>query len=568
MNFSPIDIELIKSSPDIVSTIGQFVELKRAGSSWKALCPFHKEKSPSFVVTPTKGMWKCFGCGLGGDVVAFLMLVKNLTFPEVLEELAEQNGIEIHHKHDSSFRKPVTTGLFEAVEEAQKFYKKCFGESTGASAKKYLSQRGIDDNQLQIGIGYAPAGNALFSHLQKLGYSTSILCEAGLVVKNEDNSNPYDRFRNRLTFPIKDRRGRVVSFGARALGDGKPKYLNGPETAIYKKGTFLYGFSDAQKEARNSGTAVLVEGYFDHARLLSVGIKGVVATSGTAFTDKQARNFVSMADKLVICYDGDKAGSKAAVKAAEILLAQGSYPLIIRIPDGKDPDDYIAEFGVDAFKVLLNSPHDPISFCIQLLGGHIPEGPRRSQITKRLLQVISASTNPLIEEDLIKKVEKFTGYSRTALQKMETVIVEAVRPTIFRTQHNRNDIDNGDKAILKVATVAGRYDRNFIRFLKNDDMKSDTGLALLLAFRAQLEEGYSEIMFAAFDEVVRGVSLDIVGNISSITSDEILKVKKRIEKNRVMARRKMLKNRLSEGTPEQKAMDLEELADGGILHES
>jgi len=300
---------------------------------------------------------------------------------------------------------------------------------------------------------------------------------------------------------------------------------------------------------------------------LSVGIKSVVATSGTAFTDKQARNFKSMADNIVICYDGDKAGSKAAVKAAEVILRHGGSPRIIRIPDKMDPDDYIAKFGVEAFRVLLNSPHDPISFCIQLLGGHLPEGPKRSQITERLLQVVSSSTNPLIEEDLLKKVEKFTGYSRTALQKMEEVIVDSKKPVKLHTQFGRAVIDNSDKAILKIATVAGRYDRNFIRFLKNEDMKSETGLALLLAFKAQIEEGYSEVLLAGFEEPLRVLCLDIVGNIETITSPEITKVRARVEKNRIKVRREMLKNRLSEDTPEQKAMDLEELADGGVLHD-
>lgn len=565
MAFSPIDVELIKDSSDIVSVIGRFVELKRSGSSWKGLCPFHREKSPSFYVSPVIGIWKCYGCGAGGDIISFLMKIQNLTFLEVIQELAEQSGITLEQTKTSTFAKPISTGLYEAVEDAQNFYRKCFNEPMATSARKYLHERGINDEELQIGIGYAPGGNALLSYLQKLGYSTSVLSEAGLIIDNDDGK-PYDRFRNRLTFPIKDRRGRVVSFGARALGDSTPKYLNGPETVIYKKGTFLYGFSDAQREARDSGVAILVEGYFDHARLLSVGIKSVVATSGTAFTKKQARNFTSMADNIVICYDGDKAGSKASVKAAKIILLQGGNPRIIKIPDKMDPDDYIAKFGVDAFKILLNSPHDPISFCIQLLDGHLPEGPKRAQITERLLQVVSSASNPLIEEDLLKKVEKFTGYSRTALQKMEEVISDNIKPAKQYSHFTGKGIDKGDKAILKIATVAGRYDRSFIRFLKDEDMKSEVGLALLRAFKAQIDEGYSEVLIATLEEGIRELCLDIVGNIDTITSSEVTKVRIMIEKNRIKARRSMLKNKLSEGTPEEKAMALEELADSGILH--
>ena len=568
MAFNPIDVEMVKESTDIVSTIGRYVELKRSGSSWKGLCPFHRDKTASFFVSPARNTWKCFGCGEGGDVISFLMRHRNLSFLEVVEELAEENGITIVRNNAQASSAVASRGLFEVVAEAQRFYQKCFGEPAGREAREYLLRRSVNEETLELGIGYAPGENSLLAHLRNLSFSVSVMSEAGLVIT--DRGNPYDRFRKRLTFPIRDRRGRVVSFGARGFGDAVPKYLNGPETSIYRKGSFLYGYSTAQKGARESGRAILVEGYFDHARLLSIGYTGTVATSGTALTEKQAKNLKGMSDNILICYDGDSAGSKAAVKAAEILLSQGSYPLIIRLPDGMDPDDFVREKGSDEFEKLVNSALDPVSFCMSLLGGRMPEGPGRIQIAQRLLEVVASSTNPLVEEDLQRKVERLTGYSRTALAKSGESIREKKIPVERRSNARRNkgEIGSGDRGILRAVTAGGLLDAELIRFLRDDDMVSKQASSILAAFRKQLEQGYSRPVFGELEEDIAGDCADIVGILESVTSEEITALKRHIEKKRrEIPRRKELCKGLSEADSEEKAMALEELADGGVIHE-
>ncbi len=557
---------MVKDSADILSTIQKYVELKRSGSSWKGLCPFHREKTPSFFVFPARGTWKCFGCDKGGDIISFLMEHRNLTFLEVIEELAEENGITIERSGTGTVSAGISRGLYEVVAEAQEFYRNCFREPAGKKAREYLRQREIDDNALDIGIGYAPGGNSLIAHLRSRNYSVSVMSEAGLVIS--DRGDPYDRFRNRLTFPIRDRRGRVVSFGARGFGDAEPKYLNGPETSIYRKGSFLYGYSSAQKGARESDMAILVEGYFDHARLLSIGFTGTVATCGTALTEKQARNLKGMSDNIYICYDGDSAGSKAAVKAAETLLAQGAYPLIVELPGGMDPDDFIREKGKEAFEQHITSALDPVSFCISLLGGKIPDGPGRIKATSRLLEVVASSSNPLVEEDLQRKVERFTGFSRTALAKSRGAIRDSKMPSAHRGRRSKGKMGSGDRGILRAVTAGGLLDRELIEFLRDEDMTSEQAVAILTVFRKQIDQGYSTLAFGEIPEEIVVDCADIVGVLESVTSREISLLKMNIErKRREIPRRRELRRGLSSADPEEKAMTLEELADGGAVHE-
>ena len=566
MAYKPVDVELVKDSVDIISTIQQYVELKRSGNSWKGLCPFHKEKTPSFFVSPVKNTWKCFGCGEGGDVISFLMKYKNLGFMEVVRELAEENGIDIQQSVAGAVSAGASKGLYEVLTAAQEFYRKCFNGPEGEQARKYLRDRDVDDDIMKIGIGYAPGGNSLLAHLRGLSYSVSVMSDAGLVIT--DKGNPYDRFRKRVTFPIRDRRGRVVSFGARGFGDAVPKYLNGPETSIYKKGSFLYGFSTAHNGVRESDKVILVEGYFDHASLLSIGLSGTVATSGTALTLKQARNLRGMSDNIFICFDGDSPGGKAAVKASEVLLAQGAFPLIVSIPDNMDPDDFIRSRGKEAFQELLSSAMDPVSFCFSLLGGRMPVGPGRIKIARRLLEVVASSSNPLVEEDLQRKVERFTGYSRTALEKSVDAIKDSKNESTHIRRSSKGEMDSGDRSILRAITAGGILDRELIGFLKAEDLASPRAVVILAAFKEQIEKGYSTVVFGELAEDIAGDCADIAGVLESVTSREISMLKKRIEKKRrELPRRKELRKKLSSATPEEKAITLEELADGGGIHE-
>ncbi len=563
MAYNPVDVELLKDRVDIVDTIGRHVELKKSGSNWVGLCPFHKEKTPSFNVSPSRNMWKCYGCNEGGDVISFLMKIRNLTFLEVIEELADENGISLKLTGDASGALKRKSGIYSLLEAVQEFFAASFTGPGGREARAYLEKRGINENLLRIGIGYAPGGNTLLSHLRSRGYSVSAMEEAGVVRSGTDRH--YDRFRNRLTFPIHDRRGRIVSFGARALDDSNPKYLNGPETDVYSKGSFLYGYARAQKHARAQGRVILVEGYFDHARLLACGFGETVATSGTALTEKQARNLTGMADSVLICYDGDGAGSKAAVKAAETVLSQKGYPRLIKLPPGCDPDDFVRENGPDQFEKLLENPLDPISFCISLMNGRPLEGAARSRTARRMLQVASAATDPLVEEDLRRKVEEYTGYSRTALLKASEDLRPGKAP--LRRQHP-DELSPGDRAVLRAATAGGRLDRDLIRFLHPGDMSSPMGEAILKELRRQLDMGYSTLVFGELEDSISGLCADISGSLDSVTSNDVQRLKRTIEKNRrEKPRRRELISRLQNAGPGERAVILEELNDFGGFHD-
>lgn len=565
MAFNPVDVIQVKDRADLVATIGRYVELKRSGSSWKGSCPFHRDKHPSFSVSPDRGTWKCFSCNQGGDVISFLMLIRNLSFVEAVEEIAEENGISLRKSGESHSGSDNSAGLYEILEETQKFFTNCFSGPSGKHARDYLAGRSFSAEDLNSGIGFAPGGNALLAHLLKLEYSVSVMNEAGLVIT--DRGDPYDRFRDRLTFPVKDRRGRVVSFGARAMGDAVPKYLNGPETSVYSKGSLLYGYSSAQAGARESGMVILVEGYFDHARLVSAGFPGTVATCGTALTEKQARNLKGMSDNICICYDGDAAGRKAAVRSAEIILSQGGYPKLILLPGGMDPDDFIRERGRDAFIHLLNSALDPISFCITLLGGSLPDGPGRINGTRRLLEVAASASNPLTEEDLQAKVEKFTGFSRTALARASDEIKNSRKPTSVAGPRFTGEISSGDRSILRAATAGGRFDRELIRFLRDGDMTSELAAGILRVFRTQLDQGYSSLVFGEIPEELAAECVEIWGLLGSVTTAEVKKLMADVEKKRrEIPRRRELRKGLSSADSEQKAITLEELADGGSIH--
>ncbi len=563
MAYNPVDVELLRDRVDILDTVRRYVDLKKSGSNWVGLCPFHREKSPSFNVNPSRNMWKCFGCHEGGDVFKFLMMIRNLTFPEVLEELAEENGITLKVTGDVSGAVKRRSGIYTLLEAVQEFFSRSFAGAPGREARAYLENRDIDENLLRIGIGYAPGGNALLPHLRSLGYSVSSMEEAGVVSTGANGH--YDRFRNRLTFPIHDRRGRIVSFGARALDDTNPKYLNGPETDVYRKGSFLYGYARAQKHARTQGRVILVEGYFDHARLLASGFEETVATSGTALTERQARNLTGMADTVLICYDGDAAGSKAAVKAAETILAQKGYPRLIKLPGGCDPDDFVRERGPNQFEKLLETPLDPISFCISLMKGRPLEGAARTRTARRMLQVASAASDPLTEEDLRRKVEEYTGYSRTALLKASEDLRREDAP---RRSKAMEELSPGDRAVLRAATAAGRLDRDLIRFLHSADMSSQLGVTILKELVRQLDMGYSTLVFGELEDSISGLCADIAGSLDSVTTNDIKRLKRTIEKNRrEKPRRRELIGRLRGAEPGERAAILEELNDFGGFHD-
>jgi DNA primase len=530
------DVERVKQLSDILSVVGRAVSLKQSGASHKGLCPFHQEKTPSFYVFPRTGTWHCFGCGAGGDVIAFVMRYGNLSFREALEELADQCGVVLERK--GSWTGPET-GLLDVLRDAQKWFADRFRSREGAAAREYLQGRNLLESADSLGVGYSPEG--LAGHLRSLGYSDSQAEQAGLLLPGSDGRR--ERFRHRITFPIRDRRGRVVSFGGRTLGEQGPKYLNGPDTDVYHKGGILYGYSDAAPAARESGLVILVEGYFDHARVAAGGFQAVVATCGTALTEIQARTLRGMAEDTVICYDGDQAGTRAAVKAAVTILAAGGFPRIVRLPEGMDPDDHISSRGMDSFMDLVEKAPGPVGFCLELLEGGFPKGVAGVRTAKRLMEIVSACSDPLVREQLLLEVESASGFSRAAL---ENHLKYSGRPEERLRTGSRDGSDRTDDALAAALVAGGSLDCGLLRWLEPGDFRSESGRSLFLALKRQMEEGCVTVNFGVLSPEHASICSRLASSLEGMKPGDRELIRKRVENRRLLALEGQLRSRLRE----------------------
>src|SRR5437868_1470930 len=348
----------VKQQADIVRVVGEYVQLKRAGQNFRGLCPFHAEKTPSFNVHPTKQIYHCFGCGQGGDVFKFVMEMEKCAFPEAIRVVAEKCGIAIPRPKERSPEErrenQQRTVLVEIHREAQTFFaKQLEGTLEGKAARAYLEDRGLDkDTIARFGIGYAPSGGDLLLRHFRGKYAEKVLVESGLISRDQSGRN-FDRFRRRITFPIANESAKIVAFGARALGDDQPKYLNSPETPIYSKSNILYHLDRAKDALRRSDFAVLVEGYMDAIAVARAGISNVVASCGTALAEPQIKLLGRFTKRVIVNYDPDMAGQAATERSLTALLEQDFEVRVLALPpiDDKkaDPDLYIREKGAEAY---------------------------------------------------------------------------------------------------------------------------------------------------------------------------------------------------------------------------
>ncbi len=338
---------------DLVATIHQRVPLKKAGKDYQACCPFHNEKTPSFTVVPNKGFYYCFGCGAKGNAIGFLMGYEHLSFPEAIEKLAEENNISVEYEHFNEEKAQRRKDLYDVLEDVARLYENNLFATLGQKAKAYLHERQLDAETTKFfRLGYSQTGNNLQRTFERQ-FSDDELLKVGLLGQSDDGSKRYyDQFRDRLMFPIRDPRGRVLGFGARALGDAKPKYLNSTETEVFSKRYVLYGLYEELQTNRDIEHLIVVEGYMDVIALHQMGVHGAVATLGTSLTPEHVKLAQRYTKKIFICFDGDRAGKKAARRAMDTLLPAMSMDLEIRmvfLPDGEDPDTLVRKDGKDAF---------------------------------------------------------------------------------------------------------------------------------------------------------------------------------------------------------------------------
>jgi DNA primase len=360
----------IRNRADIVDIVSEVVRLKKTGKNYLGLCPFHTEKTPSFTVSPDKQIFHCFGCGEGGNVFSFLMKHGGGSFPETVRQVAQRYGIDVPRRQltpDQQKRLNQRERLVMANQKAMTVYQNALKKSTiGKKALAYLRHRGITDEVIDaFSIGFAPDGwQYLGDHLKKAGFTAKVAQMAGLIVPNRQKTGSYDRFRNRIVFPIFDLGGRVVGFGGRVMGDEKPKYLNSPETPIYNKRRLLYGLNRTRQACRRTGVIHIVEGYFDLLTLYQYGVENTAATLGTALTEDHLRLIKGYAERAILVFDADDAGMKAALRGSDLFLRAGVDARVLVLPDGHDPDSFIREVGEKAFQSAAAKAEGVVGFII------------------------------------------------------------------------------------------------------------------------------------------------------------------------------------------------------------
>ncbi|GBD33007.1 DNA primase [bacterium HR33] len=439
-------IEQVRDAADIVELIGEHVDLRRTGSDYRGPCPFHGGTHRNFAVIPKKQMFYCFVCHEGGDVFTFYMKRFGLDYPGAVREVARRVGVAIPERGPAGPdpREP----LFEAVALAAEWYARRFREGEDAArARGYVEERGFSlDRLAPMGLGYAPAGGDFLEAMRRLGVSDDVLLEAGLALKR-DGGELRPRFWNRLLFPIHDLRGRVVGFGGRILGEGEPKYLNSPDSAVFHKGQLLYNLHHAKQAIRQEGQALVVEGYFDVLRLLDVGLDHVVAPLGTGLSSQQALLIRRFAEQVVLLYDSDAAGLRATFRAADVLLSAGCRVLVATLPAGVDPDSFARSHGKEGVERLLEDAVDVLERKIQLLErkGRLSSLAGRRDALDRLLPTVRAATDPVTRDLYIARVSEVLGVSADTVRRE----VAAGRPPFSATEPRRAANQGARAADLK-----------------------------------------------------------------------------------------------------------------------
>ncbi|MXW10265.1 MAG: DNA primase [Gammaproteobacteria bacterium] len=496
-------VEEVRARSDIVAVIGEHIPLKRAGKDYRALCPFHEEKTPSFYVVPSKGFYKCFGCGESGDVFSFVMKRMGLDFTEAVKYAGRKAGVEVREVKARPEYQDPNRPLYEANAFAREYYREQLADAEiGRLARGYLKERGIDaDTAEGFGIGFAPdEWRGLRTAAARHGIDDAILLDAGLVTTSERSEEPYDRFRSRIIFPIEGLTGKVIAFGGRLFGPGKgAKYLNSPETPVYHKSEELYGLGRARHEIRKEGAVLLVEGYTDVVSLVAHEIPNVVASLGTALTSVQARLLARFASKAFLLYDSDMAGLRATFRAADVLLGAGIHPSVVTLPRGEDPDSVARREGRAALMGYVEDAVDVLDRKLQILT-------RRDRLSSsndirdavdRLLPTLRATSDPTLRDIYITQVEKKTGVPRATLEQ-EVSRVRAVhassspravdaRSTVGKTPkrgvgpphqllnavlQDRQLIDTASELIGPEHFVDMAYRAIFLALLENPELKS------------------------------------------------------------------------------------------------
>lgn len=543
-------IEKIKESNDIVDVISETVKLKRTGRNYSGLCPFHNEKTPSFSVSSDKQIFKCFGCGAGGNVITYVMKKENLSFMEALKKLADRANIEIPVGSETEERNHQIRDRLEMmqVSAARHFFDNL---KNNPEIKKYLINRGLTEQTItRFGLGYAKnSWDDLLKYLIKNGYKESEIKESGLVSLS-NSGKMFDRFRNRIIFPVFDYRGRVIGFGARVMDDSKPKYLNSPETLLFRKGTNLYGLNFFLKDKKSEDdTIIIVEGYMDVLALHQSGITNAVASLGTALTQTQVKLMKRYASKIVTSFDSDSAGQMATARSIEIIEKEGVQAKILMIPQGKDPDEFVKKNGKDAFLKLVDNSMNLVEY--RLFKAREGLDLRKEDDKIRFFRKVTPILRELDSFDLNVYVRKLSEDT----QVKEDVILAAISNTNNRnikmvSKENITFVESGqvkaERYLLKLLSMGNSLVKRYIKedglaleshnliaqklleYLEGDDI--NVSLETFMLSRLTNVDTSSEwAMIEALDDFPENIDQDVLAK-DYIESSRLYNLKKRKDK--------------------------------------
>ncbi|MCS1350489.1 DNA primase [Mechercharimyces sp. CAU 1602] len=435
-------ISRVREQHDILDVVSQHVQLKKSGRNYFGLCPFHSEKTPSFSVAPDKQIFYCFGCGQGGDVIKFIMEIEQFTFYEAISHMASEAGIALPERKEKADdpQEAYRGELRRAMDLSSRFYHHILQKmELGLEARKYLIDRGVTEKTIEtFQLGYAPPSyNALLRFLTKREFTPALLADAGLVSRKEHSSHYYDRFRGRIIFPIHDGQGNVIAFGGRALDEGKPKYLNSPETPLFHKGRHLFNLHRARKSIRQSKQAILFEGYMDVIAAWQVGIDNGVASLGTSLTADQAKVIRRNGEQVIVCYDSDEAGQQAADRGLETLREQDLHAKVAQMPAGLDPDDYIKLRGVDAFRQEVLAAAIPLTaFKLEELkkGFNVRDEGERMKYLTEALSVVAELPLAIEQDHYVRRLGEEFHLS-----------LDALKAELRRIRNSKKRMAQGDK---------------------------------------------------------------------------------------------------------------------------
>ncbi len=539
MKISEDKIEEIRMAVDIVDYVNQFVPLRRVGKNYVGLCPFHAENTPSFTISPDKQLYHCFGCGAGGNIFNFVMQFEKVSFFEAVKKIAEYAGIELPKPERKE--KWIETE-FEEIYEANRFAEQFFVRNLmktpeGKRGLEYLYKRGVNDASIKIfGLGYAPEQwDALVQYAMKQNFPLESLEKAGLIARREDGAY-YDRFRDRIVFPIFSVTGRIIAFGGRRLKEDEniPKYINSPETKVYTKSKVLYGLYQAKDAIRKKGNVILVEGYMDCISLFQAGIENVVATSGTALTEEHAKLISNYANTVYFLYDADSAGARAMLRGIDIILAQGLELYIVKLPEGEDPDSFIKKYPVSEFEKLIENAVNFIEFKAETYQklGKFDDPNVKSKAIRSLVESISKIPDELKRSVFIREVSsKYKIPENVLAYELETILLRNKNAQIKKENVEKENVSSISSRIKSIppeekdfAKILIEADENILKFVfkyvKPDDLTSDFVKTIYQtvygAFKESEEAGryrkvdVNELILRAEDDEFRSFLTNIV----------------------------------------------------------